>query len=194
LRPPCQISTRQIPKRGVLGAWQLSSQSRYRDSTSSRKNGEEETFYAAFPCQHRTSLLRLQDTDYEFALNPCKDGGTEIFCLAKVGALRKHYYPHQPKSPTDGGPVGGEAKLVCKDNVIECAIPWSAMPEVQKAIQAGRTIKFTFRSNEGGAMELAAGRSISKINPMTLHNDWSDHWANELEFGVERPSVSTAGR
>jgi hypothetical protein len=147
-----------------------------------------------YPASTEPRFCAYQDTDYEFALNPCKDGGTEIFCLAKVGAPHKHYYPRQPKSPTDGGPVGGEAKLVCKDNVIECAIPWSAMPEVQKAIQAGRTIKFTFRSNEGGAMELAAGRSISKINPMTLHNDWSDHWANELEFGIERPSAASALR
>jgi hypothetical protein len=35
-------------------------------------------------------------------------------------------------------------------------------------------------------MELAAGRSVSKDNPLTFHNDWATHWANELEFGVEK--------
>ena len=36
------------------------------------------------------------------------------------------------------------------------------------------------------AFELAAGRSVSKDNPLTFHNDWSTHWANEVEFGFER--------
>jgi hypothetical protein len=29
-------------------------------------------------------------------------------------------------------------------------------------------------------------RSVSKDNPLTFHNDWSTHWANELEFGFEK--------
>jgi len=26
----------------------------------------------------------------------------------------------------------------------------------------------------------------SKDNPLSFHNDWSTHWANEVEFGFER--------
>jgi hypothetical protein len=129
------------------------------------------------------------DTDYEFALNKVGDdygGGTEIFCLQRPGVMRKHFFPRQPKAPIDGGPVKGEAKLVIKDNEVECAIPWSNMPEVKQRIDAGQTVKFSFRvNNGGGAFELAAGRSVSKDNCFAFHNDWSTHWANELEFGAE---------
>ncbi len=130
------------------------------------------------------------DTDYEFALNQVGEawgGGTEIFCLQRPGMVRKHFFPRQPKAPVDGGPVKGEARLVVKDNVVECAIPWTEMPEVKRRIDAGQTVKFSFRvNNGGGAFELAAGRSVSKDNNFAFHNDWATHWANELEFGAER--------
>jgi len=83
--------------------------------------------------------------------------------------------------------VKGDAKLVVKDNVVECAIPWSELPEVKACRDAGQPVKFSFRvNNGGGAFELAAGRSASKENPLAFHNDWSTHWANELEFGFEK--------
>ncbi len=130
------------------------------------------------------------DTDYEFALNKVGEafgGGTEIFCLQRPGMMRKHFFPRQPKAPIDGGPVKGDAKLMVKDNVVECAIPWSELPEVKARLDAGQTVKFSFRVNNGGtAFELAAGRSVSKDNPLTFHNDWSTHWANEVEFGLEK--------
>ena len=130
------------------------------------------------------------DTDYEFALNKVGEaygGGTEIFCLQRPGMMRKHFFPRQPRAPIDGGPVKGEAKLVVKDTVVECAIPWSELPAVKARLDAGQTVKFSFRVNNGGtAFELAAGRSVSKDNPLTFHNDWATHWANEVEFGFEK--------
>ena len=130
------------------------------------------------------------DTDYEFALNRVGEeygGGTEIFCLQRPGMIRKHFFPRQPRAAVDGGPVKGKAKLVVKDNVVECAIPWTEMPEVKRRIDAGQTVKFSFRVNNGGsAFELAAGRSVSKDNCFAFHNDWSTHWANEVEFGFEK--------
>ena len=48
-------------------------------------------------------------------------------------------------------------------------------------------MKFSFRVNDGGsAFELAVGRSVSKENSLAFHDDWSTHWANEIEFGVEQ--------
>ena len=130
------------------------------------------------------------DSDYEFALNEVGvqyGGGTEIFCLQRPGMVRKHFFPRQPKAVIDGGPVKGDAKLVIKGNVVECAIPWSVMQEVKARMAAGETVKFSFRVNDGGrALELAAGRSVSKDNCFAFHNDWSTHWANELEFGFEK--------
>lgn len=129
------------------------------------------------------------DTDYEFALNEVGEaygGGTEIFCLQRPGMVRKHFFPRQPQAAIDGGPVKAGARLVVKDNVVECAIPWSVMPEVQARVAAGQTLKFSFRVNNGAdSFELSAGRSVSKQNFLAFHNDWSTHWANELEFGVE---------
>ena len=130
------------------------------------------------------------DTDYEFALNQVGDeygGGTEIFCLQRPGMMRKHFFPRQPRAPLDGGPVKGEARLVVKGNVVECAIPWGELPEVKRCLDARKTVRFSFRvNNGGGAFELAAGRSVSKDNCFAFHNDWSTHWANEVEFGFEK--------
>jgi hypothetical protein len=135
-------------------------------------------------------FMVYEDTDYEFALNKVDEkygGGTEIFCLARPGAPRKHFYPRQPKAEIDGGPVHGDAKLVVNGSVVECAIPWSEMPEVKRRLDADQTVKFSYRVNDGAAAyELACNRSVSKDNPLTFHNEWSTHWANELEFGVEK--------
>ncbi len=150
----------------------------------------EQKPYLQHPAGTMPRFCAYFDTDYEFALNKVGEahgGGTEIFCLQRPGMMRKHFFPRQPKAPIDGGPVKGEAKLVVKDNVIECAIPWSEFPEVKARMDAGQPVKFSFRVNNGGsAFELAAGRSVSKQNPLTFHNDWATHWANELEFGFER--------
>ena len=149
----------------------------------------ENKAYLQHPAGTMPRFCAYFDTDYEFALNKVGEaygGGTEIFCLQRPGMMRKHFFPRQPKAPIDGGPVKGEAKLVVKGNVVECAIPWSELSEVKQRLDAGQPVKFSFRvNNGGGAFELAAGRSVSKQNPLTFHNDWSTHWANEVEFGWE---------
>jgi hypothetical protein len=150
----------------------------------------EKKAYLQYPAGTMPRFCAYFDTDYEFALNKVGDaygGGTEIFCLQRPGMMRKHFFPRQPTAPIDGGPVKGDAKLVVKENIVECAIPWSELPEVKARLDAGQTVKFSFRVNNGGtAFELAAGRSVSKDNPLSFHNDWSTHWANEVEFGWER--------
>ena len=149
----------------------------------------EQKAYLQHPPGTMPRFCAYFDTDYEFALNKVGDaygGGTEIFCLQRPGMMRKHFFPRQPKAAIDGGPVKGEAKLVVKESVVECAIPWSELPEVKARLDVGQPVKFSFRvNNGGGAFELAAGRSVSKENPLTFHNDWSTHWANEVEFGWE---------
>ena len=149
----------------------------------------EKKAYLQNPAGTMPRFCAYFDSDYEFALNQvgaAYGGGTEIFCLQRPGMMRKHFFPRQSKAPRDGGPVKGEAKLAVKDKLVECAIPWSELPEVKQRLDAGQTVKFSFRVNNGGsAFELAAGRSVSKENPLTFHNDWATHWANEIEFGWE---------
>lgn len=126
------------------------------------------------------------DSDYEFALNLCRDGGTEIFCLSRPEAPRKHFYPRQPVSPRDGGPLADDARLVIRGGFCECAIPWSRIPEVRDRVLKGKPIKFSYRVNAGErAWELPQGRSASRENPFTFHDAGSIHWANELLFGIE---------
>ena len=134
-------------------------------------------------------------TDYEYALNqvaPEFGGGTEIWRLLVPGMTEKHFYPRQPKSPLDGAVKKGKLAIVHEGNtrITECAIPWSELPDVKKALDGGQTIKFSFRINDDGSrgscMELARDRSISKRNSRAFHASWKEHWANELEFGFEK--------
>ena len=134
-------------------------------------------------------------TDYEYALNTVADeygGGFEIWRLLTPGMPRKHFFPRQPKSPYDGPVKNGKLVTVRKGNTLftECAIPWSEIPDVKKLIDKGGKIKFSARINDDGAgaacMELARDRSVSKVNARAFHPDWKEHWANELEFGVEK--------
>ena len=135
-----------------------------------------------------------KDTDYEYALNqvaPQYGGGTEIWRLSYPGMPHKHFYPRQPPSPLDGLVTGGKLVMTrdATTRIIECSIPWSEMPDVKKRLDAGQPIKFSFRVNDNkgaGTMELSRGRSVAQRNG-SFHVDWIEHWANELEFGWEKP-------
>ncbi|NLH97888.1 MAG: hypothetical protein GX446_00155 [Chthonomonadales bacterium] len=154
----------------------------------------EEKPWLPYPPGTMPGFMTYMDTDYEFALNQVAEqygGGTEIWRLAAPGIPRKHYYPRQPKAPVDGGPVkNGKLAMRREGNmrIVEAALPWSEIPHVKKRVDAGLTIKFTFRVNDnaGPALELAGGRSVSREGMPTFHNDWTSHWANELEFGILR--------
>jgi hypothetical protein len=146
-------------------------------------------------------FMVYEDTDYEFALNPVAErwgGGTEIWRLQSPGAPRKHFYPRQPRAPVDGGPVKSGQLVIRREGavrLVEAAIPWSEIPEAYQRMRRGETIRFSFRVNDnaGPAYELAVGRSVSKDNPRAFHNDWTTHWANEIEFAFERSGRPQAG-
>ncbi len=139
-------------------------------------------------------FMAYRCTDYEYALNHVAEqhgGGTEIWRLLAPGVPMKHFYPRQPKAQTDGGPVKAGRLATRRDGnmrIVEAAVPWAEIPDVKKRLDAGETIKFTFRinDNQGPALELASDRSASKENPLALHNQWMAHWANELEFAFEK--------
>ena len=150
--------------------------------------------YGSFPRGTMPRYTGYKCTDYEYALNlvaPPYGGGTEIWRLLVPGMPRKHFYPRQPKSPYDGPIKNGKLAIVHDGNTLitECAIPWSEIPDVKKALDERRTIKFSFRVNDnnnmGACLELARERSVSKLNSRAFHADWKEHWANEVEFGFE---------
>lgn len=139
-------------------------------------------------------FITYWDTDYEYALNPVAKrygGGVEIWRLQSPGMPRKHFFPRQPKSPIDGGPVSSGNLVIKREAntlIVEAAIPWSEMPEVYQHLLSGKTVKFTCRvnDNKGPAKELATERSVSITNSITFHDDWKTHWANELEFSATK--------
>ena len=72
--------------------------------------------------------------------------------------------------------------------IVECAIPWSELPDVKKRFDAGGTVKFSFRVNMPQAaecLELSRGRSVAKRG-LAFHGDSALHWSNEVEFGFEK--------
>jgi hypothetical protein len=147
-----------------------------------------------FPPGTMPHFITYWDTDYEYALNkvaPQYGGGVETWRLLAPGVPVKSFFPQQPRAAIDGGPVkNGQLVSHREGNVgiVEAAIPWSEIPDVQRRIIAGQTVKFTCRinDNKGEARELATGRPVSKNNSKTFHDSWQTHWANELEFGVEK--------
>ncbi|RAJ87273.1 hypothetical protein CLV59_10122 [Chitinophaga dinghuensis] len=149
----------------------------------------------AFPKGTMPRFTGYKCTDYEYALNTVANeygGGFEIWRLLVPGMPRKHFFARQPKSPFDGPVNNGKLVTVRKGNTLftECAIPWSEIPDVKRLIDRGEKIKFSVRVNDDMAgaacMELARDRSVSKINARAFHPDWKEHWANEVEFGVEK--------
>ncbi|NLR62356.1 hypothetical protein HGH93_29965 [Chitinophaga polysaccharea] len=134
-------------------------------------------------------------TDYEYAMNPVAPeygGGAEIWRLLTPGLNRKHFFPRQPKSEGEGPVKNGQLVIRREGNTVitECAIPWAELPDIKQALDKGRQIKLSFRVNDNGApgscMELAKERSVSKLNARAFHPDWKTHWANEVEFGIEK--------
>ena len=147
----------------------------------------------AFPKGTMPRYTGYKCTDYEYTLNtvaPEYGGGFEIWRMLVPGMPRKHFYPRQPMSPYDGAVKDGKLVTRREDNTLytECAIPWSEIPDVKKAMDKGEKIKFSFRVNDDRAnsMELASHRSVSKKNSRAFHPDWKEHWANEVEFGFEK--------
>lgn len=149
----------------------------------------------AFPKGTMPRYTGYKCSDYEYALNTVASeygGGFEIWRLLVPGMPRKHFFPRQPKSPYDGPVKDGKLVTVRKGNTLftECAIPWSEIPDVKRVIDKGGKVKFSVRVNDDGApaacMELARDRSVSKLNARAFHPDWKEHWANEVEFGVEK--------
>ncbi len=151
--------------------------------------------YESTPKGTMPKYVGYKCTDYEYALNqvaPEYGGGTEIWRLLVPGMPEKHFYPRQPKSPFDGPVKNGKLSITHEGStrITECAIPWSELPDVKKALDAGKTIKFSFRVNDNGnmgnCMELAHERSVSKKNSRAFHCSWKEHWANEVEFAFEK--------
>jgi hypothetical protein len=155
---------------------------------------QEKKGMLACPPGTMPQFMVYKDTDYEYYLHGVGakwGGGTELWRLLAPGVPRKHFFPRQPKAEKDGGPVAGGQLAVVQQGatrIVECALPWSELPDVKAALDVGRNVKFSFRvtDDKGPSYELAAHRSVSKLNPLAFHEYWATHWANEVEFGFEK--------
>ena len=131
-------------------------------------------------------------SDYEWALNKVAEGyggGTEVWRLRRPDMPHKHFYPRTLISPTDGPAPGAQLKVVYEGGwrIVEASMPWSEVPEAKARLDAGQTVKFSYRVNDDqgvGCMELSKRRSVAKRGNSFMV-DWVEHWTNELEFGAE---------
>ncbi len=134
-----------------------------------------------------------KSTDYEYALNKVAEeygGGTEIWRLLAPDMPYKHFYPRQPEHPLEGPVKEGklEVRYDSGTRIVECALPWSEIPEVEQLMQKGKTVKFGFHVNHeerGPDMELAMNRSAAEGMSSAFHPNWQRSWPNEIEFGFE---------
>ena len=158
------------------------------------------TYYPSVPGT-MPGFVSHQDTDYEYALNQVASqygGGTEVWRLAAPDIPHKMFYPRQPRTPHEGA-VAGARLVIRRDEdtlIYECSIPWTEMPEAKSRLDHGQTIKFSYRVNDdagGPTMELSKDRSAAKINNISFHVDWVEHWANELEFGAQSEAKTESG-
>ena len=158
-------------------------------------NNVKLTGYYPYPPGTMPQYISFADTNYEFALNkvaPRYGGGTQIWRLLRPGMPFIDFFPRQPATRYEKHGSVRHGKLIIKriadTRIFECAIPWSRILLVQQRLDAGKTIKFTFRVNlsDGMGFELARDRSVSKPNDMTFHPTWVRHWSNELRFGFQR--------
>ena len=153
------------------------------------------TGYYPYPPGTMPQYTSFADTNYEFALNQVAakyGGGTQIWRLLRPGMPMINFFPRQPAQRYEKNGSVQHGKLIIKriadTRIFECAIPWSRIPLVKQRLDAGKTIKFTFRVNlsDGMGFELSRNRSVSKPNDMTFHPGWLRHWSNELRFGFQR--------
>ena len=94
----------------------------------------------------------------EYALNPVAEafgGHTEVWRLQRPSR--------------EGGPVAGALLIVrLEENsrLVEASLPWTELVEVKKRLDRGEPFRFNFRinHNEGAALELAEGRSVSRTD------------------------------
>jgi len=144
-----------------------------------------------FPQGTMPHFMSGADTDYEYflhAVNTQYGGGTELWRLLCPGMPRKHYFPREPKSPIDMGPVAnGQLAIRQEGNtrLVECAIPWEEIPAVRQALDAGRPIKFAVRycDDQGAIYYSSEKRSVARRNYLAFHGyeDWAN-WSNDVEF------------
>jgi len=167
----------------------------YRDNVQIGFNvlGDDEKSYRPYPPGTRQEFGDVPTNDYEFALNPIAaryGGGTEIWKLHAPGMPEKNFYPRQPKGPLDGPVRDGQLAFTRDDQTryVECAIPWTDIPQVKRALVVNKTIKFSFRVNDNsgnGCMELSRGRSVAKRG-LSFQVYWLEHWTNEVEFSFQK--------
>jgi hypothetical protein len=139
-------------------------------------------------------FIWYKTTDYEYALNRVAQrhgGGAEIWRLLAPGMPYKHFFPRQPKHPLEGAVENGKLVVVVDDatRIVECAIPWSEISDVERLMKAGAPVKFSFRVNHDTAspdMELGMRRSAAEGISPSFHPNWQRGWPNEIEFGWEK--------
>jgi hypothetical protein len=116
-------------------------------------------------------LAAVSDTVFEYALYPCDDGGSELWCLLAPGMPRGHHHPRQPRARIDQGVVPGGRHRVRHGNGVlsyELALPWPWKPAVgQRFCGIVR-----FNRSTGPPLTLGSDSGTTRGNGLSLHPYW----------------------
>ena len=139
--------------------------------------------------------IGYQDTDYEYALNQVSKtygGGTEIW---RPGGAR-----HAPQTvlppPTQNPPSTAPSTPASSSSIKapprasrNAPSPGASSPPSRKnstPASQSNSASVSTTTRAATAWSSPKGRSVSKVNCLTFHPDWVEHWSNEVEFGFER--------
>ncbi|MGA1238119.1 MAG: hypothetical protein ACO34E_14800 [Limisphaerales bacterium] len=112
------------------------------------------------------------DTDYEYCLYACEDGGTEVWRCSAPGIPRSPWVPRQPAVLQDQGPaVGADCIVVlsARQLVYEAFIPWTQLEGWEPGVGAQLGLAVRFNDDGGNGVELGQGKAGAKLNSLSLH-------------------------
>ncbi len=118
----------------------------------------------------------IPDTDYEFSIYQCEDGGTEIWCLLEPDMPRVHGFPRQLRGARyPHAEKRAAAQITHADGRThyQITIPWGALGLQSPAAGTEFGMTFRFNSASGGAVEFGRDKAITKANGLSLHPYWA---------------------
>lgn len=115
------------------------------------------------------------DTDYEYSLYLCNDGGSELWRQLAPGVPRIHDFPRQKRGPMTTGPVPGSQHVVKLDGttyIYEMAIPKSELKTMD--LKAGTLFGFNWKIGnvDGPNVEYGWDKAATRINGLSFHPYW----------------------
>lgn len=129
----------------------------------------------------------MPETDYEFSVSLCADGGSELWNLLSPGMPRMHDWPRQPRGKVTTNPTPGSRHVVRQDGdtrFYEIAIPRDRIADLK--LEAGSAFKFVFfvGNDKGPTAAFGGNKAVTKDNGLTMKPYWSASPSADVEWAL----------